>query len=59
MSAQYAEYVIACYALFALMLAWGFIAPRLRIARALRAARTGAARPTTTSRQSTQGELKR
>ncbi|MGY0612296.1 MULTISPECIES: heme exporter protein CcmD [unclassified Luteimonas] len=41
---SYREYVIAAYAVFALMLAWDFIAPRLAIARQLRAARRLAAR---------------
>lgn len=41
---SYREYVIAAYAVFALMLAWDYIAPRLAIARQLRAARRLAAR---------------
>jgi heme exporter protein D len=41
---SYREYVIAAYAVFALMLAWDWIAPRLAIARQLRAARRLAAR---------------
>jgi len=59
MSGKYAEYVIACYALFALMLVWGYLAPRLRIARELRAARTGTRSAGHTTRQSAQGELQR
>ena len=51
---SYREYVIAAYAVFALMLAWDYIAPRLAIARQLRAARRlaarRAARPDTTER---------
>ena len=34
---SYLEYVIAAYAVFALMLAWDYLAPRLAIARQLRA----------------------
>ncbi|QDW67686.1 heme exporter protein CcmD [Luteimonas granuli] len=41
---SYREYVIAAYAVFALMLAWDWIAPRLAVARQLRAARRLAAR---------------
>ena len=41
---SYREYVIAAYAVFALMLAWDWIAPRLAIARQMRAARRLAAR---------------
>ncbi|MEN1928270.1 heme exporter protein CcmD [Luteimonas sp. MJ204] len=43
---SYLEYVIAAYAVFALMLLWDLIAPRLAIARQLRAARRLAARRT-------------
>lgn len=60
MTGKYVAYVLACYAIFALMLAWGFIAPRLRIARELRAARLREARNAApASRQSVQGELHR
>jgi len=41
---SYREYVIAAYAVFALMLAWDYLAPRFAIARQLRAARRLAAR---------------
>ncbi len=41
---SYREYVIAAYAVFALMLAWDYLAPRLAITRQLRAARRLAAR---------------
>lgn len=51
---SYVEYVAAAYAVFALMLAWDFVAPRLAVARQLRAARRlaarRAARPDTTER---------
>src|SRR5690606_26956875 len=41
---SYREYVIAAYAVSALMLAWDYLAPRFAIARQLRAARRLAAR---------------
>ena len=41
---NYREYVIAAYAVFAAMLVWDYAAPRLAIARQLRAARRLAAR---------------
>jgi len=41
---SYREYVIAAYAVFAVMLAWDYLAPRFAIARQLRAARRLAAR---------------
>ncbi len=45
---SYAGYVIAAYAVFAAVLLWDFVAPRVRIAQVLRAvrlhARRGAAR---------------
>ncbi len=41
---SYREYVIAAYAVFALMLVWDWVAPRIAIARQLRAARRLAAR---------------
>ena len=37
-------YVIGAFAVFALVLLWGFLAPRLQIRRELRAARLRAAR---------------
>ena len=42
----YLEYVIGAYAVFALVLAWDFLAPRLQVRRELRAARQRAARDT-------------
>ena len=42
----YLEYVIGAYAVFALVLAWDFLAPRLQVRRELRAARLRAARET-------------
>ena len=55
---SYREYVIAAYAVFAAMLAWDFIAPRLRIARQVRTARRQAARQAP-RRTGPTGELKR
>ena len=36
---SYAGYVIAAYAVFAAVLLWDFVAPRIRIAQVLRAVR--------------------
>ena len=41
---SYREYVIAAYAVFAAMLLWDFLVPKLLIRAALRAARLRAAR---------------
>jgi heme exporter protein D len=41
---SYQGYVIAAYAIFVAVLAWDFIAPRVQLARELRAARLLAAR---------------
>jgi len=41
---SYQNYVIAAYAVFAVVLLWDFVAPRIEIARQLRAARLRAAR---------------
>ena len=41
---SYRDYVIAAYCVFALVLLWDFVAPRIEIARQLRAARLRAAR---------------
>ena len=38
------NYVVAAYAVFAIVLAWDFVAPRLQIHRELRAARLRIAR---------------
>jgi heme exporter protein D len=43
---SYLEYVIGAYAVFALVLAWDFLAPRLQVRRELRAARLRASRET-------------
>ncbi|WAC63660.1 heme exporter protein CcmD [Pseudoxanthomonas sp. SL93] len=52
----YLEYVVGAYAVFAAVLAWDFIAPRLQVRRELRAARLRAARD---SRRNTPTELSR
>jgi heme exporter protein D len=36
---SYASYVIAAYAVFATVLLWDFVAPRIRIAQVMRAVR--------------------
>ena len=41
---SYQNYVVAAYAVFAIVLAWDFVAPRLQIRRELRATRLRAAR---------------
>ncbi len=41
---SYQGYVVAAYAVFALLLAWDYVAPRLQLGRELRAARLLAAR---------------
>ncbi|MCL6710536.1 heme exporter protein CcmD [Pseudoxanthomonas beigongshangi] len=41
---NYLSYVVGAYAVFAIVLLWDFIAPRLQIRRELRAARLRAAR---------------
>lgn len=59
MSGQYAGYVLASYAVFAVVLGWGWLAPRLRIARALRDARRAVARAQAPAPRAPQGELTR
>ena len=41
---SYQNYVVAAYAVFAIVLAWDFVAPRLQIRRELRATRLRIAR---------------
>jgi heme exporter protein D len=41
---SYLHYVIAAYTVFAVVLSWDFIAPRLQVGQQLRAARLRAAR---------------
>ena len=54
---SYRDYVIAAYAVLAIMLLWDFIVPRLQIRAALRAARLRANRSAT--RTATPTELQR
>ena len=44
---SYREYVIAAYAVFAIVLLWDYAAPKLQVRAALRAARLRASRNTT------------
>lgn len=53
---SYRDYVIAAYAVFAIVLLWDYIAPRLQIRAALRAVRQRAARAAT---RNTPTELER
>ena len=41
---SYVEYVVAAYTVFAVVLAWDFVAPKLQLRAQLRAARMRAAR---------------
>lgn len=41
---SYQEYVVAAYAVFAAVLLWDFVSPRLQLRRELRAARLRSAR---------------
>lgn len=54
----YAGYVIAAYAVFAVVLLWDFVAPRIRIAQVLHAVRLLARRDSTRT-QPADLELKR
>jgi heme exporter protein D len=56
---NYLEYVVAAYAVFALALAWDFIAPRLKIASILRDVRLRAKRETARATQTRSTELQR
>lgn len=56
---SYQNYVIAAYLVFAVVLLWDFVAPRVRIAQLLRAARLLAARKAAAPRADTVGELRR
>ncbi len=51
---SYASYVTAAYAVFIAFLLWDFIAPRLQLARARRAARQRARRDATRAKGATQ-----
>lgn len=56
---SYREYVIAAYAVFALMLLWDFLVPKLQIRAALRAARLRSARRQATPTPDTERPLSR
>jgi heme exporter protein D len=53
---SYREYVIAAYAVFAIVLLWDYLVPRLQVRAALRAARLRVSR---TSRRDAGTELQR
>ncbi len=53
---NYREYVIAAYAVFAVVLLWDYIVPKLQVRAALRAARLRASRAAT---RNTPTELER
>jgi heme exporter protein D len=55
----YAGYVIAAYGVFAVVLLWDFVAPRIRTRQLLRAVRLLAARQAAARTTTAQGELKR
>ncbi len=55
----YQSYVVAAYLVFAVVLLWDFVAPRVRIRQLLRAARLLAARKTAGPRADATGELQR
>lgn len=56
---SYASYVIAAYAVFATVLLWDFVAPRIRIAQIMRAARLLARREAARESATVAPELKR
>lgn len=56
---SYQNYVIAAYLVFAVVLLWDFIAPRVRIAQLLRAARLLVARKAAAPHADAVGELRR
>lgn len=55
----YLEYVIGAYAVFAVVMLWDFLAPRLKIARVLREVRMRAKRDAARAAQPTPTELQR
>jgi heme exporter protein D len=55
----YLEYVIGAYAVFAVVMLWDFLAPRLKIARVLRDVRMRAKRDAARASQPTSTELQR
>jgi len=56
---SYVEYVIAAYAVFAVVLAWDFVAPKLQLRAQLRAARRRAAREAAAKNKDTGSPLSR
>jgi heme exporter protein D len=54
---SYREYVLAAYTVFAAVLLWDYVAPRIRVAQLLRATRRLAARRAAAAQDS--GELRR
>ncbi|KQZ67834.1 MULTISPECIES: heme exporter protein CcmD [unclassified Lysobacter] len=56
---NYLNYVIAAYAVFAIVLVWDFVASRLQIRRELRNARARAARQAVQTARSQTSELSR
>ncbi|TDK19954.1 heme exporter protein CcmD [Luteimonas aestuarii] len=56
---SYLGYVIAAYGVFAVVLLWDFVAPRIRTRQLLRAVRLLAARQAAARNAAQQGELKR
>ncbi|UHQ21654.1 heme exporter protein CcmD [Lysobacter sp. 5GHs7-4] len=56
---NYLNYVIAAYAVFAIVLVWDFVATRLQIRRELRNARSRAARQAAQTTRSQTSELSR
>ena len=48
---SYLDYVIAAYVVFAVVLLWDFVVPRLQVRAALRAAKLRASRAATTRNQ--------
>lgn len=55
----YVEYVIGAYAVFAVVMLWDFLAPRLKIARVLREVRMRAQRDAARASQPNPTELQR
>lgn len=56
---SYAGYVTAAYLVFAAMLLWDYVAPRIRVRQLLRGARRLAARRAAAATQDPSGELPR
>ena len=56
---SYFEYVVAAYAVFAVVLAWDFVAPKLQLRAQLRAARMRAAREAAAKNKDTGSPLSR